>query len=414
MKTIRLSDIGHLLLATLLLLLPIWKAAHAYIILAWGVLVLINYFAIDKKTSISGDFNFLKNLLDIRTLMVLYWLFFALSLFWVADIDRGKFSLEVKFSFLIVPILFTLIYISKLWRLRFMWFFILGNAIAGVINLTRSTLTYLETGKTTSFIMKYFSDLIHPSYWGMYLLLACMFCIHIILKKAYNKKWKRSILWILFSFFIVCILLVQSKNVVIFSILIPLIFIFRYIVKEKQWKRGLAALMTLLFIMFGAFTFVPNLSGRFMKMYDAVMDDSQTKLESTVYRLMAWNASFHLIENKPLQGYGVGQAKGLIKERINAINADQFKGRPLDPHSQILSSWIEGGLIGLIILLMMFISLILYGYRNKNLLIILFSCLVFFSCLTESMFETQSGVLFFVFFALILSGPLPDNGSYEV
>lgn len=341
--------------------------------------------------------------------MILYWLFYAVTLLWVGDLDNGLFGLEVKFSFFIIPILFTLTFFSKLWILRFMLAFILGNAVAGGINFYDATLSYLADGKTSNFIMRYFSELIHPSYWGMYLVLAAMFCLHIIFKKAYDQQWKKILLWIILGFFILCIFLVQSKNVVVFAILLPLVFIFRYIIKEKQWKRGVMALMILFFAMFGAFTFVPNLSGRFMKMYDAVMDDTKTKAESNTYRLVAWNASLSLIMERPIHGFGIGQAKELIKEKINSQDHEAFKNRLLDPHSQILSSWIEGGLIGLIILLFMFITLIYYGYRNKNLLIILFSCLVFFSCLTESMFETQSGVLFFVFFALILSGPLPDH-----
>ena len=346
--------------------------------------------------------------------MIYFWVFAALSTFWVADSESAKFGLEVKFSFFIVPLLFSLKPLSRKGVLSLMYAFILGNAVAGVLNMNDAVISYISSGKINSFIMKYFSDFIHPSYWGMYLLLSCIFCIHIISEKLYQRKWIKQVLWVLLIFFLLCIFLVQSKNVIIFSVMIPLIFIFRFVIKKKKWKSGFFALMILFAGLFVVFTFVPNLQDRFVRMYNSMTGNKAEDDPGTSYRLAAWKLSIDLIKEKPVLGNGIGQGKELLTSKLKSDDSSTLTHRTLDSHSQILTTWIETGLLGLVILLFMFIRIILKGYQKRNLLLILFSCLVFFSCLTESMFETQAGVLFFVFFALILSGPFPDHARNKI
>lgn len=416
-----LRNISSALLLCVFLTLPLGMDLVRYSMGYWGISVLFMYLIIlltvlfsKTKVSLWAEFGFLKKPFDIRFILMAFWLLHLLSKLWANDLSLANSNLETKLSFLIMPIFFTLTYIDKDWRKAMFLAFVVGNVLACFYCLYDAYGMFQENGKVSEFIMKQFSELLHPSYFGMYLILSMMLAGNFILQKEFASKLVNALLGLSFLLFTVCVLLLQSKNAIVALFFIPLMLVVWYVVKKGKWEKGLAALIGILLIVGTAFYVTPNLQKRFANVYNSftqktIKADSK---ESTDARLIAWSAATTLIEKRLALGYGAGQEKdNLVRIYKENGNTEAEKIR-LDAHSQYLQTGIALGLLGMVPLLFMFIRLIYQGYEKRNGLIILFSFLVFFSCLTESMFERQAGVLFFVFFALLLSG-MPQNGTKE-
>jgi len=381
-----------------------------YISGLWGLSLLIVSFIKPKELNFKRDFAFLIKPFDIKFLLVLFWLIYAISGIWAEDKSLISSRLEIKLVFLLAPFFFALAKLNVKWIKRILLAFIFGNLAAVALNFGDSLNSYLNSKKVSEFIMQQFSELVHPSYWGMYLVFCIMICGYFIVWKSIKEKRNLVLLYALMLVFFLSICMVQSKSALVAIFFIPLVLIFWIVIKKGKWKQGLSALIVLLFTVGLSFYLTPNLQLRFANVYNGITQKTiaTDSKESTNARLAAWKASSQLIKEKPIMGYGVGQEKNNLVMKYVKMDYQNAAQQQLDSHSQFLYSWISAGLLGLFSLFSLFVALIYHGYKKKNGLIILFSFLVFFSCLTESMFEAQSGVLFFVFFTLLLSS-MPDG-----
>ena len=77
-------------------------------------------------------------------------------------------------------------------------------------------------------------------------------------------------------------------------------------------------------------------------------------------------------------------------------------GIQYNPHNQFLQTALEIGIVGLLLLLTLFGSTLRFAWKHRNYaLLIMTACLVF-NALFESMFQRQSGIVFFSFWICLL------------
>ena len=90
---------------------------------------------------------------------------------------------------------------------------------------------------------------------------------------------------------------------------------------------------------------------------------------SIIHRLLVWEYVANEIYKKPLLGYGTGTSR-LIGQNIilNVPNTNQeIKGGiPLHPHNNFLEIWLELGLLGIIIINILWIKIIKYGIQMRQ------------------------------------------------
>ena len=90
---------------------------------------------------------------------------------------------------------------------------------------------------------------------------------------------------------------------------------------------------------------------------------------SIIHRLLVWEYVGSEIYKKPLLGHGVGTSR-LIGQNIilNAPNSDiEIKGGiPLHPHNNFLQIWLELGIVGIIIITLIWIKVIKFGIRIRK------------------------------------------------
>ena len=90
---------------------------------------------------------------------------------------------------------------------------------------------------------------------------------------------------------------------------------------------------------------------------------------SIIHRLLVWEYVANEIYKKPLLGYGTGTSR-LIGQNIilNVPNTNQeIKGGiPLHPHNNFLEIWLELGLLGIIIINILWMKIIKYGIQMRK------------------------------------------------
>jgi O-antigen ligase len=68
-----------------------------------------------------------------------------------------------------------------------------------------------------------------------------------------------------------------------------------------------------------------------------------------------------------------------------------------NPHNQFLQTTLEIGILGGIVLIVYLVLLLRLGIRNRSGILLLITTAVIFNCMFESMYQRQSGILFFTF-----------------
>ena len=103
----------------------------------------------------------------------------------------------------------------------------------------------------------------------------------------------------------------------------------------------------------------------------------------------------------PWAGSGTGTAEGRLEEVASVQGISNSLGS-FDPHNQLIYTFLDLGLAGLLCLIAVFVVPLREAWKTKSI-----PCtgiiLVFFAvCLTESAFELQKGIIFFTFFGSLL------------
>lgn len=130
---------------------------------------------------------------------------------------------------------------------------------------------------------------------------------------------------------------------------------------------------------------------------------------SIAMRLEYWKTALKIIDNNTYFGVGTGDIQKsfneLYRQKDSLLRNKDYWRRS---HNQYLSSWVQLGIPGFVLLiLMLFYPLFQRGTKN-NFLFLAFIALSCLSMLTEDSLETQAGAtLFTVFYSLFLFNPKP-------
>ncbi|MBK8368983.1 MAG: O-antigen ligase family protein [Bacteroidetes bacterium] len=137
-----------------------------------------------------------------------------------------------------------------------------------------------------------------------------------------------------------------------------------------------------------------------------------TSTDGTGSRIFVWKASFEVIKENLILGVGTGDSRDKLMEKYLEKNMKTEYEFGLNSHNQFLNTTVSIGIIGLIVLMLCFWMPFYQGWKQKELLLMGFVVIVSMNLLFESMFERQSGVIFYVFLNTILCStfvPIKSN-----
>ena len=117
--------------------------------------------------------------------------------------------------------------------------------------------------------------------------------------------------------------------------------------------------------------------------------------------MIMWRVTADKIKEKPF-GVGTGNIDDNLTQILNENGYEELAVKEYNPHNQYLQTTLEIGIQGLAILLMLFISGLIFALRTKNWILLLLISAFMFNAFFESMFQRESGIVFFSFWLCIL------------
>jgi O-antigen ligase len=325
---------------------------------------------------------------------IIFYLWHIVSAFYSSNMPEALFDLEVKFSLLLLPLIFgfqklkepinELIQVLRIYLASTLFSIILLAAI----NVPR----IMEAGR-----MLYYNDysfLLHPSYLSMYLSFALLAGVYLLFERKGNK-------WCIIASMglsLIMIGIAESKAGQLSTLALVVFILYRLIpLHYRKWTAIISIVLVLLF------AYLAKDSKRFsffikaMEHYSEIKEHPETIKESTALRVLSWSASWETIKQNPVAGVGCGDIKDELSVYYEANNYTKPLEMHMNAHNQYLETAVGQGLIGFALLVLMLLIPLFY-IQNSSILIQGFSLIVGLNLLVESMFNTQAGVIFIAFF----------------
>lgn len=351
-----------------------------------------SFFLLSKESLLKG----LKNRNFI--LMELFFLLTFVSALLSSNKTEAFSAIEVKLSFLGFPfVIFCVPWNPDLIK-RSIVAFVSGSFFSCIYLLLRASY-FAAKGQPEYFFYTKFSDLIHASYFSMYLIL-CIGFIFLFYKDWFKQR--RDIIYLSWFFvlvFVVCIFLSSSKAGLISLLVCSLILLFYKNEKYLKLKFVIPVVALLGVLLFAGIKYLP---GPFERMNSIISlspeNVDKTSSESTSVRVVIWNECAKLIKSNFLFGTGVGDANDTLYVAYAENGLSGALKHHLNAHNQFLQTFLGMGILGFVLLFSLTIIPLYFFVKRKNLIAFIFTFLILVNFLVESMLQTAAGVLFFSFF----------------
>jgi len=119
---------------------------------------------------------------------------------------------------------------------------------------------------------------------------------------------------------------------------------------------------------------------------------------SITIRKAVWRISGELISRYPFKGVGTGDVEDSLLYHYQLEKLIWPFNDRLNAHNQFMQTTVALGAFGSLALILLLVSAFRLAIISRNELYFLFLLVFIISSLTESMFETEAGVMFFCFF----------------
>jgi|GEM_PF-810660 len=406
------DSITELVLFTAMFALPWLNIANlsTLLLIGLGGLVLL-------QLKLSGHLHLIKQVPFL--LFLLYYVYLLISFYLHPSDTSNREALEQKASLIAIPALFLLLLGKNngldLWN-RAIAGFIYGNIFAAICCVTAAVVGYIAEGDVRLFFYHTYSGILHLSaiYFSIYLLIAAAYIISYIQQGGLTRLQRN--LWVSAGLFLYLnILLLSSKLIIIVGSLFLLLFFMEKLVPRMRAKLVFAG-MGICIAALLACTSNP-VKKRFtdidLKSYSAVFhtkDFTNFPFDGLNLRLLLWDLGVQLINDNKAWVFGLegGHYHEALNSQIesnklytgNHFTEDTgYKNYNL--HNQYFESYVQFGLAGIATLLMLMAYLLVNAWRDGQTML-LFIVSFFAACfLTESILETQSGILLFT---VLISG----------
>lgn len=309
--------------------------------------------------------------------------------------------------FLLLPLIFSIINISKKDYFRLMKIFIFWMAILCVYshtmvliklyknndilyNIFNSHYSYLSLSKGTINL--------HSTYYAYFILIAIVFLINFLFTE---KRWKiRLLYFILIGYFTFFIFHLSARLPIAVLFIFYNIALIYYFFKQKKIWKGVLFLVLLYMVSSLVIYNVRITRYRFQHLLGFTYSDG-THHEDGKDKILQWKAGIAANKNM-IFGNGAGDANQSIFDSYNAMGLSKYAEREYNAHNQFIQTYVGMGLIGLAVLLFIFFYYFRDYYRNGHFVAYSLLFLTFILFQTESYLERHNGIVMFVFLICFL------------
>ncbi len=232
---------------------------------------------------------------------------------------------------------------------------------------------------------------VQPIYLSLFYLAAILLATELYRRET---RFRKAYLLAVFPLFLGIVLLASRSSLAI----AVLILMARFYVLSENRTRYVLLLATGLVMAITAVATVPTLRDRFLK-----FDKNVVSYSGTDFRLKIWKNALEVGRQSPVWGYGYSNSQEALQRQYDKVNFRRARLAHMNTHNQYLQTFLDNGMIGVTILLMM----IFLPMTLKRLSFTAFSfwIIIALALVTESFFRRQFGVIFYVlFYSLFIFG----------
>lgn len=343
-------------------------------------------------------------------LFVGVYLMYIIGLIPTDNMKQGFFELEKKMGLLIFPLIF---YYSR--RLTgkeiklILLCFVASCLLTGLISILIATYRYF-TWEETKFFFYHDLSLIsgmHAVYLSMYSCFSIAILLVLYLQEVRNLNWKQNLVFFTPIIFLTVFIFLLAGRTHIFLLIIGTIAFFTYrFSKNNNLLVSISRAAIIGFFIFGLAFLFPTNRERFKQ---AINYQDQYGLNrewgEQQMRPLIWACVFEKISNAPLFGTGTGDVQDdLQKCYIKRDYVSLLIWEPIrfNAHNQFFEITVGMGVVGLLFFLISVGVSVFNALQNKKPLYFIFLIIFIVSCLTESLLQRHSGIVFFSFFNAFL------------
>ncbi len=387
-----------------------------------GVILLIAHWLLDSNlmNKISSFWSRLATS-RLQLITILLWSFFllhVLGLLWSQQMVEGWQSIEVKLTFMILPVLFsTENYLDAKKTATIFLIFSISCCLSFFYALGYSYVHY--HGKGWSVVtqrMNISEGIMHPGYYSNYFAYALVWCVFELTSNKKTGVYMRSILTVLILILVTALLFLISKTAILYVACFIAFMVWLSTARFRQLFLRTVVFVVSIGIIGVITTQIPNIRNRIIETFH---DSSQLNKDvplanSTGSRLAAWHNEWTLIKENWLTGYGTGEANMTLKNKLINDGYIRLAEENMHTHNQVFHTWLELGILGVLLMFSILVVCSLIFSRHHNRLAWWLLPLILLNILTDDMLEVQAGAVFFAFFlTLFIYQKREDRLSYS-
>ncbi len=357
-----------------------------FFLLIWFISALFYFFA-------NKEFN-VKRISFIWILWPFFLILHLISLIYTENLSSGWFDIEVKLSFLVMPLIFMAWNSSATKPIDFQklkFYYIIVGFIISFLLLIRALYLYVIDSSVSHWYYNDLSYFYHPSYLAMYVTLAIIFVNERLLFHK-QKAW----MWIMLIYFLIFLYFLSSKAGIIATAIVLIVScIYTFVRLKEAAKSIILLLLTVLFVYEGIFG---NFRFQAIDTSIKVATTDVKTYESNAVRILVWKTGVDLIKQHVCMGVGCGDIKDVLLSEYKQRGMEGAYEKKLNLHNQYMETWLSIGLLGVLWLLFLIAFPLWLAIRKQQFAWLLFLIVVAVNFLTESMLNTQAGVIFITYF----------------
>lgn len=370
--------------------MPLSRAAISFFILALGIIWLI-------EGNFKRKFEQIKSS-KVLLLIGIFYLIVIFSAVLSSNTDTALKFVRLYAYWIVIFVIATSLkkeYISSV-----ITAFLLGMLVSEIIAYG----VFFDIWKFGRASKEYLSPFMMHIDYSVFLAFTSMILFNRIISKDYSFKEK------LFLFLFFCsttgnlFLSVGRTGQLAFIFAIIVMFFLYY---KLHIKTIIYSFLSLLII----FTIAFNSSDMFEKRVNLAKTDIEKIIDGDLYsswgiRVAYWMVSYEILKDTPLFGVGVGDYKEAI---VQTLQKEKFDNLPQEMknfmeeyhvHNQFLMVIIQTGLIGIIIIILLFYNLLkisLYAKNEHRNVFVLFWVIYLISCMADPLWYKQFTLVLWVF-----------------
>lgn len=350
---------------------------------------------------------------------VAYYGLFLIGMIYTSNenLKMGWRNLEVKLSLLVLPLIFfsTQTFTRKEVN-TILITFVISCIITSLFALQIAVSQNYQTNQLQTILWKLYSNQVfarpigmHASYLSWYIAFAIGTCIFfLIFAKKKLSLLKKGLLFLSIIYLLFLLALLGAKMMMVAFIMSTFLLSLYYAYQKKIFFKALIMLTIITVSFITIFLANPANQERFKKAIDykgQYEEKGHFAHSGTRMRWDIWQCAISLIKQKPILGYGTGEAQ---QELNNCYKENDYwailywKNMSFNSHNEFFQTTLAIGLLGFFSLSFLIIYLLYHSITSQNILLLFFLLISLGLMLVEAIFKIQAGVIFFSFFCSIL------------